>query len=258
MLLAVVAVLFLHPFPASLSDSSPNFPPPALLRRFCSDGRANDPQEFDVNFVDTMETVARQVSDAGFGFATSGNGTSDQVYGMGQCFGYLSPIDCRLCYAESRVKLPACLPVDSARVFLEGCFLAYAGHNFSSQPVDQFDDSLCGAANVSGDAGSFGSAVSGLIWNLTSEASGRSNYYVVGSGKASSKVEIFGMAQCWRSLNATGCRTCLEDGRRRAIGCLPATDGRALNAGCYVRYSTQSFYETPLHSSGKSSGNYTS
>lgn len=67
-------------------------------------------------------------------------------------------------------------------------------------------------------------------------------------------VSVYGMAQCWRSLNASGCRECLESARASAVKCLPATDGKALNAGCFVRYSTEPFYLAASSSGGGSSG----
>ncbi|KAK9147053.1 hypothetical protein Sjap_006956 [Stephania japonica] len=57
-----------------------------------------------------------------------------------------------------------------------------------------------------------------------------------------SGVEVYGVAQCWRSLNKSGCRECLESARKSVVGCLPSSEGRALNVGCYVRYSTEQFY----------------
>ncbi|TQD89750.1 hypothetical protein C1H46_024744 [Malus baccata] len=37
-------------------------------------------------------------------------------------------------------------------------------------------------------------------------------------------------------------RSCLEKGSKAAMGCAPSKEGRALNAECYLRYSTEKFY----------------
>lgn len=78
---------------------------------------------------------------------------------------------------------------------------------------------------------------------LTAEAESKVDYYQVGSAQVTPELTVYGMAQCWRSLNATGCRECLEKGRRNIVGnCLPADDAKAMNAGCFLRYSTNPFY----------------
>lgn len=97
----------------------------------------------------------------------------------------------------------------------------------------------------------------GLVKNLVSEAYGERDYYKVGNVSVSSRLKIYGIAECWRSVNRSGCQECLEKAGESVVGCLPAADGKALNAGCYVRYSTEKFYEVSLSSSssGGSSGN---
>ena len=53
---------------------------------------------------------------------------------------------------------------------------------------------------------------------------------------------VYALAQCWNTLGSGGCRECLRKAGREVKGCLPKKEGRALNAGCYLRYSTQKFY----------------
>lgn len=53
---------------------------------------------------------------------------------------------------------------------------------------------------------------------------------------------VFGLAQCWKSVSADGCRDCLEKAGEMVRWCLPNREGRGLNAGCYLRYSTHKFF----------------
>lgn len=90
--------------------------------------------------------------------------------------------------------------------------------------------------------------------NLTEAAVGKVDYYQVGSVQVAPELKAYGMAQCWRSLNATGCKECLEKGRESIVGkCLPADDGKAMNAGCFLRYSTEPFYLSANTSAGRDS-----
>ncbi|XP_008781331.3 cysteine-rich receptor-like protein kinase 2 [Phoenix dactylifera] len=231
-------------FFAKADDSLP------IIRTICGRNQSKNPEAFDVNFVNTMEMVFQNVTRAGFGTAVSG--TSNIVHGLGQCFNYLSPTACQLCYAESRVKLPHCLPATTARIYLDGCFLRYADYNVSSDAVDEFDAFVCGNSSASNST-EFEDTAIRLVRSLASEAYSSKEYYKAGSSAGSSGVTVYGMAQCWRSLNVSGCRDCLKSAKDSVARCLPAADGKALNAGCYLRYSTEPFYLAKTVESGGSS-----
>ena len=238
---------------AAVSSATGNDNYTALLSRNCNGTRAENTESFDVNFVDAMETVSQEIASNGFGLAEAGVNASDKAYGLGQCLNYLSNVDCRLCYSESRVKLPLCLPSTSARVYLKGCFLRYGNHNFSEEAVDDLDTLACGSSGNVSDAVRFREGANGLIQNLTNSAYEDADYYKQGNATISSDVKVYGVAQCWRSLNRSGCKDCLEKARENIVGCFPANEGAALNAGCVVRYSLEPFY-VASSSGGDSSG----
>ena len=209
---------------------------PATIRRICGSAKIPDPQDYDSNFVSVMETVAQAMARDGSGSAAFGD-PPDRIYAFGQCFGGLDQVTCRLCYAQGRVNLPLCLPAMAGRIFLEGCFLRYDARNFSGVPNDAADASLCGGANAS-DPARLAAVVERVAGGLR-----------IGPGKSSARAEaeefgvrVFGAAECWRELGPGECEECLARARERVKGCVPATDGRALNAGCYMRYSTSRIY----------------
>lgn len=61
---------------------------------------------------------------------------------------------------------------------------------------------------------------------------------------------VYALAQCWKSVSKDGCRKCLEKGGGNLRGCLPEKEGRALNAGCYLRYSTEKFFNEGAEKNG--------
>ncbi|KAJ6313401.1 hypothetical protein OIU77_014831 [Salix suchowensis] len=71
---------------------------------------------FVPNFVATMENISEQMRASGFGAAVSGSGP-DSNYGLAQCYGDLSLLDCVLCYAEARTILPQCYPYNAGSHF---------------------------------------------------------------------------------------------------------------------------------------------
>ncbi|PKU60974.1 cysteine-rich receptor-like protein kinase 2 [Dendrobium catenatum] len=246
--------LFLLHFSTAASEDSTS---PAIFRAVCGKSNTSDPEGFDVHFVDAMEKVFQNITISGFGTSVSGPDSNLTVYGLGQCFSYLSHVNCQLCYAQSRVKLPHCLPASTGRIYLDGCFLEYADRDVSRDSVDSADTFDCGNATFpNGPAPA--NLTSRLVGNLTANAYQKKGYYEVGSIVISSSLTVYAMAQCWLSLNSSGCRACLEQARDNLVGrCLPASssDAKAMNAGCFMRYSTYPFY-LPVDGSGGGSSSH--
>lgn len=53
---------------------------------------------------------------------------------------------------------------------------------------------------------------------------------------------LYAMAECWKTVTGDGCRDCLKKAAYGVRGCSPSREARGLNAGCYLRYSTEKFY----------------
>jgi hypothetical protein len=223
---------------------------PTILATVCGTTPAANPESFDVSFVNTLELIYQNVTRSGFGAASSGAG-ADAVYGLGQCLAYVSPTDCQLCYATSRVKLPHCLPANAGRIYLDGCFLRYGPESFAAAAADAGDTAVCSNDTAPAPARGFAASAAALLRNVTA-AAGERHYAAAGGAGA------YAAAQCWRSLNASACAACVASARDRVLSrCLPAAaEGYGLNAGCVVRYSTRPFY-LPANGAGGSSSEYT-
>ncbi|GLJ33767.1 hypothetical protein SUGI_0678670 [Cryptomeria japonica] len=59
---------------------------------------------------------------------------------------------------------------------------------------------------------------------------------------SASSTKIYALAECWLSLTSEGCQTCLEQAQNHIGICLPSKQGQVLEAGCYLRYDTKSFF----------------
>ncbi|XP_057721736.1 cysteine-rich receptor-like protein kinase 42 [Arachis stenosperma] len=187
------------------------------------------------SFIKEMEFLSQQVTAHNWG-THSVDGGGGTVYGLAQCFNDLSHTDCLLCYAASRTTLPRCLPSLSARIYLDGCFLRYDRYRFYSEETDPVRDTVnCTGGNVEGVAHqrSVGRVVDSVVLKAVAK----------GGGFAVGEIDgVYALAQCWKTVGNDGCRNCLRKAGKQVRGCLPKKEGRALNAGCYLRYSTVKFY----------------
>ncbi|KAJ6754253.1 PROMASTIGOTE SURFACE ANTIGEN PROTEIN PSA [Salix purpurea] len=192
-------------------------------------------------FVKEMETLSQLITTSHFATYNLNYSSTSTFYALAQCHQDLSQTDCLLCYAASRTKLPRCLPSLSSRIYLDGCFLRYDNYSFYKESVSSsFDTFNCGDEYFDVDGGGnyleFSTGVGDAVGKVTVQAVENGGFAVV---KVSG---IYALAQCWDSVGREGCRGCLEMAGKAARGCVPKKEGRGMNAGCYLRYSTDKFY----------------
>ncbi|OIV89271.1 hypothetical protein TanjilG_23764 [Lupinus angustifolius] len=239
----IVSLLLFSFVPHTVSD--PRISEAGL---YCGTSKSITNANYIPSFIKEMETLSQLVTNHNWG-THSVNVSDIPIYGFAQCFNDLSHTDCLLCYAASRTKLPRCLPSVSARIYLDGCFLRYDNYSFYSEDIDPLRDTVnCtsqrGAVVDEGNRLRLEKSVAEVVDRVAMIA-------VSGSGFAVGEVEgVYALAQCWNSVGSEGCRDCLRKGGKEVRGCLPKKEGRALNAGCYLRYSTEKFY----HEKGASEG----
>ncbi|XP_038905701.1 cysteine-rich receptor-like protein kinase 42 [Benincasa hispida] len=193
---------------------------------------------FIPTFIEEMEAISELLTTRSW--TTHFVNSTPPMFALSQCFNDLSHTDCLLCYAASRTSLPRCLPAVSARIFLDGCFLRYDNYSFYKESTDSLRDSVnctseLGKIDESERLG-FGKNVRVVSETVTRTAMEKGGF---GIGEVNG---IFGLAQCWGSVEPEGCRACLEKAKRSIRSCFPSREGRAMNAGCYLRYSTVKFY----------------
>ncbi|XP_042497887.1 cysteine-rich receptor-like protein kinase 42 isoform X2 [Macadamia integrifolia] len=170
---------------------------------------------------------------------------SPNLYALAQCFGGLSQTDCDRCLVASQDKIKPCLRYPSGRIYLDGCFLRYERFRFFKQWSDPQTDTIkcsrtCGNITDPSLYHEFLKKLANLFINVTGTASEHDGF---GLGEAKGGVNpVYILAQCWKTVSKTGCIACLKNAARGLISCVPGKEGIAMNAGCYMRYSTNKFY----------------
>ncbi|KAL3636363.1 hypothetical protein CASFOL_020910 [Castilleja foliolosa] len=179
-----------------------------------------------------------------YGIATNGTG-NNTVYAFAECMRDLSEDDCNLCFSEVKVQTTQCWQVQmltkGGRLFYDGCFFRYENYMFFNESLSDLDRTVCGGDDFGGDKGVFGNAVLELVRRVSLDGP-RNDGFFTGLVTRGNNVTVYGLGQCWEYLNRSGCGECLENSVIRIGSCAPKVEGRVLNAGCYVRYSTTRFY----------------
>lgn len=249
----LVAVLMMHMI---LWKGSMGYPRTTVAGQFCSQTSSVSAAVLADNFVPAMDNLSSLVDQNGFGTAIYGTGPNS-VYALSQCMGDLGPVDCQLCFSEIRSQLPKCYPDTGGRIFLDGCFGRYENYSFFNEVLDSKDANVCSKSKNSSNPTSFSEVVRAVISNVTSDALRSRGFFAVGSASDSNS-QAYALAQCWENLNETLCSSCLNAAASSIVSCTPAVEGRALYAGCYMRYSTELFWnvnQTASNSSGDHTNN---
>lgn len=126
-------------------------------------------------------------------------------------------------------------------MFFDGCYLRYDDYNFFNESLSEEDRTVCGRNDFGGNKSVYEANTMELVRKLSVEAAKNDGFYVGFVNR--SDVIVYGLAQCWEFVNGSACERCLEEGVVNIGSCTPKEEGRVLNAGCYMRYSTQKFYD---------------
>ncbi|XP_019176783.1 PREDICTED: cysteine-rich receptor-like protein kinase 2 [Ipomoea nil] len=231
-------------------DLSYGAPRAQQVKLICETELEHNTTAFVPNFVGVMEKISDKMRTQGWGTSVLGSGP-DENFGLAQCYGDLSLLDCVLCYAEARTVLPQCFPFNGGRIYLDGCFMRAENYTFFDEYLGPGDTRVCG--NSTRKDPSFQQTARRAVMQAVSTAvnnngSSRSQLSVPGRQNESAYV----LADCWNTLNDSACRACLQNASASMLGCLPWSEGRALYTGCFMRYSDTNFLN-PIPSNDSSS-----
>ncbi|XP_050938442.1 cysteine-rich receptor-like protein kinase 2 [Cucumis melo] len=220
------------------------------VRVICGKELEHNTTAYVPNFFGSMEKVRQQIRTSGFGTAGTGIGP-DASYGLAQCHGDLSSLECVLCHSQARTMLPQCFPFNGGRAFIDGCFLRFENYSFFDEYKGPEDTAICG--NFTQNDPNYRQAATEAVMQVVNGAPDN-------RGFAKARMAVAGMAnesaayalgQCWRSLNRSSCSTCLQIASASMLRCLPRSEARALNTGCFMRYSNTDFLNQDIKNSSR-------
>ncbi|KAI3502735.1 hypothetical protein L1887_30998 [Cichorium endivia] len=192
---------------------------------------------------ETLKEVRRQLSNNITFFATAEQTRiSEPVYMMAQCRHYMSTNDCIACYDVATAHARGCGAATGARAVLDGCFLRYDPTRFYSDATQPGNVGYCGNRTATRPT-RFQTTVDGLLTNLTIVTPRNKDLFVASSSNIPrSNRSVYAIAQCTPTVGQNGCRDCLKVAYTNIMSCLPFVDGRALDTGCFMRYSNKPFF----------------
>ncbi|KAI9073134.1 hypothetical protein K1719_044911 [Acacia pycnantha] len=161
---------------------------------------------FNYNVNKTFQDIREQLLSMKKHFVTAEQANPENpVFTLFQCRNYLSFNDCVACFNFAAAQILECpATAQGGRAVYDGCFLRYETNAFFDQTQDNFNAVLCG--------------------NQTARESSTTLFTSVVQQVLS------------------GCEDCLKTGYSNLQTCLPNSNGKTEANGCFMRYSTTSFF----------------
>ncbi|GMY37003.1 cysteine-rich receptor-like protein kinase 10 [Fagus crenata] len=178
---------------------------------------------------------------------TSGQNTSEPVYGLYDCHGDVTIQVCRTCVVAAVKEIKnKCSREKIAVIWYGDCLLRYSNRSFFSTVDEKPKFGFFNTQNVT-DQDKFNKLLNMTMIDL---ARATTSNVSIGDKKFRTKQvnislfqTLYNLVQCTPDLNSTGCNSCLL----AAINLLPwccsgNQGGRILLPSCYIRYELYPFY----------------
>ncbi|KAL7614332.1 hypothetical protein Lser_V15G06984 [Lactuca serriola] len=214
-----------------------------LMRYYCSQYFGMNETYFYQNLNTTLSSLRRQLSVNRVRYAlarTLLNGES--VWGLASCRGYVSNTNCVACFDYAVSQLRVCGRGNGAHAFYNDCDVRYENNNFYADANIRAGIVICGNI-TSPQQTEFRKTVEGLISDLRTATPRTSDFYAASTRALPDRSgTVYGIAQCNQNLSQSVCEDCLNSRYSSLDDCLPNTNGRAIDNGCFMRYSSTPFF----------------
>ncbi|KAI3817533.1 hypothetical protein L1987_11328 [Smallanthus sonchifolius] len=206
-----------------------------IINMTCDQQRQHNQTLFIPNFVNMMGRISTLMRNSLNATAVVGTGPGSN-YGLAHCYGDLTNQDCILCFSEVRTVLPSCFPNNGGRIYLDGCFMRVQNYSFYHEYTGPNDHSVCG--NTTPKNISFQDTVKRAVLNAATDATRDGDYFArIQMPVAGRNESAYVLAECWKTLSPNACRACSDNASASISKCLPWSEGRVLNTGCFMRFA---------------------
>ncbi|KAL8211249.1 hypothetical protein R6Q57_005686 [Mikania cordata] len=251
----VVLISMAEPVASQSSDRNST-----LMRYYCSLYYVRNPGYFLSNLNTTLTSLQRQLTNGSRYALARSLLNGESVWGLASCRDYVSTANCVACFDYAVAQIRVCGLGTGAHAFYNDCDVRYENNNFYSDANIRAGVVICGNT-TSPQASNFRRTVEGLMSDLRGAAPRTSNYYAASTRRITNgNGTIYVIAQCNLNLSQSVCQDCLDSRYSSLDACLPSTTGRAIDNGCFMRYSNTPFFElnqttdiTPFLGGGDSS-----
>ncbi|KAB5547900.1 hypothetical protein DKX38_011306 [Salix brachista] len=161
----------------------------------------------------------------------------DRLYVLAQCMDDLTNEECAMCFTQISTLIPSCFPSTGGRVYFDGCFIRAENYSFYREVLGPEDTKRC--SGIVSKRQEFSVAVDEVLSQMLLKAPSFRGF--ASMHETSNGISAYGMASCWKILDRDLCSNCLSEAVASALSCIPSTEARVLNAGCFLRYSDASF-----------------
>ncbi|KAH0984154.1 hypothetical protein GBA52_011331 [Prunus armeniaca] len=201
---------------------------------------------YEQNLNLTLSYLVANASLTGF-YTTSIGENSDVVYGLVQCRGDLSKVDCHTCANTAATEIrQLCFSQKEASVGYINCSLQYSAQRFFST-FDSFPGVQLHNPKTATDPALFKRQSGNLVKNLSSKAASDPSRFALLFTSYTDFNDIYGMAQCTQDLAENTCLTCLQEIASHVPECCDGYVGATLiSKSCYLRYEIYSFFLSPI------------
>ncbi|XP_057841005.1 cysteine-rich repeat secretory protein 55 [Cryptomeria japonica] len=166
------------------------------------------------------------------------------VYGLLQCVGNISAEKCSDCWKNANITVSEhCGNAKGGRVWMDDCFLRYDNDDFFSD-LDIAVISFPNESRITSNLEAYKDTVTRLLKSVSEKAYEPANKgFAMGSANYTSTGEVYGLVQCWRTMESDDCKKCFLYARQQAQSCCSNRKGaQVLSTSCKIRYEIYPFF----------------
>ena len=179
---------------------------------------------------------------------TTGQNTSNPLYGLFLCRGDVTPEICRGCVAAATKDVAnKCSREKVAVIWYDECMIRYSNESIFSTVDVKPRVALLNTQNISNQ-----DQLNRLVNSTMTELAAQASDFPIGVKKFGTKEmtmsafqTLYNLVQCTADLSSTDCNRCLQAAiNRLPICCGGKQGGRVMFPSCNVRYELYLFYQT--------------